>query len=343
VLSLFAGIGGIDLGLEAHGCTTVAYSEVDPYASAVMAQHFPDAVNLGDVTTIDWEATRDELGPFDIICGGFPCQDISLAGKGAGIADGTRSGLWSHYADAIRILRPRGVLVENVAALLARGIDRVLGDLAACGYDAEWDCVPAAAVGAPHRRDRLFICAYPNRGRQQEQPQRDSERRAGFDGESGRHALRLRDEVAYPEGHDEPHQPEGDHPRRSLVGSGPGAGRGVVGGDSSSRGGAPRGHQEPGGTGVVADAGSEGLEGQRSSVGVRAEEPVPVPVGAARGWARPGRSTHWEAEPDVGRVADGVPRRVDRLRCLGNAVVPQVAEHVAGILLDRIGVIEHAA
>src|SRR3972149_10628593 len=121
-----------------------------------MALRFPDAVSLGDITMIEWS---DVERP-DIICGGFPCQDISLAGKGAGI-DGDKSGLWRYYADAIREIRPRGVLVENVAALLVRGLGRVLGDLAACGYDAEWDCVPAAAVGAPHRRDRSFVIAYP--------------------------------------------------------------------------------------------------------------------------------------------------------------------------------------
>jgi site-specific DNA-cytosine methylase len=99
----------------------------------------------------------------DVLCGGFPCQDISLAGAGAGIDEGTRSGLWYEFARLIRDIRPRYVVVENVSALLARGLDIVLGDLAACGYDAEWDCIPASAVGAPHRRDRVWIVAYPQR------------------------------------------------------------------------------------------------------------------------------------------------------------------------------------
>jgi DNA (cytosine-5)-methyltransferase 1 len=99
----------------------------------------------------------------DVLCGGFPCQDISLAGKGAGIG-GERSGLWAEYARLIRDLRPRYVIVENVAALLARGLDVVLADLAACGYDAEWDCLPASAFGAPHQRDRLWLVAYPESG-----------------------------------------------------------------------------------------------------------------------------------------------------------------------------------
>ena len=96
----------------------------------------------------------------DVLCGGFPCQDLSVAGKGAGI-DGARSGLWSEYARLIGELRPRYVIVENVPALLGRGLGRVLGDLSALGYDAEWDCLPASAFGAPHRRDRIWIVAYP--------------------------------------------------------------------------------------------------------------------------------------------------------------------------------------
>ena len=99
--------------------------------------------------------------PVDVLCGGFPCQDLSVAGRGAGI-DGARSGLWAEYARLIRELRPRYVVVENVPALLVRGLGRVLGDLAALGYDAEWDCLPASAFGAPHRRDRVWIVAYPD-------------------------------------------------------------------------------------------------------------------------------------------------------------------------------------
>src|SRR5208282_3242190 len=97
-----------------------------------------------------------------ILCGGFPCQDISNAGKRAGI-DGERSGLWSEFARLIGELRPRYAIMENVAALLGRGLERVLGDLASIGYDAEWHCIPASAVGAPHRRDRVWIVAYANR------------------------------------------------------------------------------------------------------------------------------------------------------------------------------------
>ena len=115
----------------------------------------------------------------DIICGGFPCQDISVAGKGAGI-EGSRSGLWSEYARIISEVRPRYVIVENVAALLGRGLERVLGDLAALGFDAEWHCIPASAVGAPHRRDRVWIVAYA--GSEQHKGSRTADERPTAEG-----------------------------------------------------------------------------------------------------------------------------------------------------------------
>lgn len=160
--SLFSGIGGLDLGLERAGMTVIWQSEIDPYASRVLAKHWPHAPNLGDITTIDWSTVERP----DVLAGGFPCQDVSDAGRAAGI-DGFKSGLWAHFATAIRHLRPRYVLVENVTGLLARGFGRVVGDLAASGYDAEWDCIPAAALGAPHLRARVFVLAYPRGQRRQ--------------------------------------------------------------------------------------------------------------------------------------------------------------------------------
>lgn len=159
VLSLFAGIGGFDLGLERAGMQTVAFCEIDPFCQRVLAKHWPGVACHDDIRTLtaDWLA-ENGLWP-DVICGGFPCQDLSYAGKGAGLA-GERSGLWREYARLIGEIRPRYVIVENVAALLGRGLADVLGDLAALGYDAEWHCIPACAVGAPHRRDRIWIVAY---------------------------------------------------------------------------------------------------------------------------------------------------------------------------------------
>src|SRR5260221_2745133 len=159
VLDLFSGIGGFSLGLERAGMRTGAFCEIDPYCRRVLRKHSPDVPIYDDIRTLTaGRLVRDSIAP-DVICGGFPCQDISVAGKGAGLA-GERSGLWSEYARIIGEVRPRYVIVENVAALLGRGLDRVLGDLAALGFDAEWHCIPASAVGAPHRRDRVWIVAH---------------------------------------------------------------------------------------------------------------------------------------------------------------------------------------
>jgi len=180
VLDLFSGIGGFSLGLERAGMRTVAFCEIEPYCRAVLTKHWPGVPIYDDVRTLTSDRLRaDGIVP-DVICGGFPCQDISVAGKGAGI-NGERSGLWSEYARIIGEVRPRYVIVENVAALLNRGLDRVLGDLAALGYDAEWHCIPASAVGAPHRRDRVWIIAHAERHGFQEREHvgRPSENQAG--------------------------------------------------------------------------------------------------------------------------------------------------------------------
>jgi DNA (cytosine-5)-methyltransferase 1 len=157
--SLFAGIGGIELGLErTGGFRTVWQVEIDDYARRVLEKHWPDVRRWRDVRTFPPEPV-DEWR-CDLICGGFPCQDISDAGKRIGIG-GARSGLWVEFARIVRLLRPRFVLVENTPALLARGMGVVLGDMAAIGYDAEWQVLSASQFGAHHIRSRLFILAYP--------------------------------------------------------------------------------------------------------------------------------------------------------------------------------------
>jgi len=244
VLSLFSGIGGFELGFEATGrFVTVAQSEIDPYACQVLEKHW-DVPNLGSVTDIK-EGDLDGIGPVDVVLGGFPCQDISCAGRGDGI-EGGRSGLVFDLMRVVRMVRPRYVVLENVPMLLTgdsgRWMSAVLGELAESGYDAKWDCVPAAAVGAPHRRDRVFIVAYANRERLEEWSQQDGSPKAG---------------------------------------------------KQASRRNNARGRSQ--------DAGRRG------------------------DW--------WQTEPDVCRVVDGAPFRVDRLRALGNAVVPQVAAIVAGWVL----------
>lgn len=181
--SLFSGAGGLDLAaLDLFPGSSMAWhAEIDPAASRVLAHHWPDVPNLGSVTDIDWAAVE----PVDVLCGGFPCQDVSAAGRKAGLTEGTRSGLWSHMAAAIDELRPRFVLIENVRGLLSakatvrgvepgsddlgddgprpvlRALGAVLGDLADLGFDAEWTCVRASDVGACHQRERVFILACP--------------------------------------------------------------------------------------------------------------------------------------------------------------------------------------
>ena len=271
--SLFSGIGGFDLGLERAGMRIAWQCESDPFCRTVLAKHWP-------LTSCYWDVTKlsgyDLPHHTDVICGGFPCQDISIAGKGVGIT-GPRSGLWGEYARLIGEIRPRYVIVENVAALLARGLERVLGDLAALGYDAEWDCIPASAVGAPHRRDRIWIVAYPDSSRSQ--------------------------------GH-----------RRPFACAGEVA--------SAARSAAPRG---------LANADSEGrAHVQEGAPRLRLAGEGDAASPAAGGGRLPGwsASEQWAVEPDVGRVAHGIPDRVDRLRSLGNALVPQIAEWLGRRILE---------
>lgn len=179
---LFSGYGGLSIAVNAYfGATTAWFSEFDTAPSRILAHHWPDVPNHGDITHVDWSSVE----PVDILCGGFPCQDVSAAGRRAGIREGTRSGLWSYFAEAINQLRPRYVVVENVRGLLSakayrpmepepdavgdrrtgpvlRALGAVLGDLWDLGYDAQWCTVAAADVGACHKRERVFIVATPS-------------------------------------------------------------------------------------------------------------------------------------------------------------------------------------
>jgi DNA (cytosine-5)-methyltransferase 1 len=160
--SLFSGIGGLELGLEWAGVGhTIWQVEQDPFCRDVLAQHWPDATRFNDVR----EVGAHNLEPVDVICGGFPCQDVSTLGKRAGMGEGTRSGLWVEFARIIGELSPSLVIVENTRGLESLGLHLVLADLRALGYRGERSFVPACAVGAPHTRSRLFILAYASRQR----------------------------------------------------------------------------------------------------------------------------------------------------------------------------------
>ena len=157
--SLFSGIGGFELGLERAipESSTIWQVEQDKYCQSILKKHWPESILYDDVCSVG----AHNLKPVDIICGGFPCQDISKAGKGKGINEGKKSGLYWEMFRIICELRPRIIVMENVSALTNRGLSDVLGSLATIGYDAEWICITAAMFGAPHRRKRLFVVAHP--------------------------------------------------------------------------------------------------------------------------------------------------------------------------------------
>ena len=224
--SLFAGIGGLDLGFERAGFRVCWQVEIDTYARRVLQKNFPMASLYEDVCAFPPLGANVNV---DVLAAGFPCQDISLSGKGEGL-EGEQSGLFFQVIRVARELRPRGIVLENVSTLCARGLGVVLGELASLGYDAEWHCIPAASVGALHIRDRVFVI------------------------------------------------------------------------------------------GVLSDSDSERKQSREAKW-----------KDAENAWKSSGREEFgfWDIEPRLGRVADGVPNRIHRNRCLGNSVVPQVAELVA--------------
>ncbi len=159
VLDIFSGIGGFSIGLEAVGMKTVVFCEINPFCQKILKKHWPSVPIFSDITTIHKEDLK-ALPRIDVIAGGFPCQDISVAGKRKGIT-AKRSGLWQEYKRLINEIRPKYAIIENVANLRSQGLIAVLQDLWEIGYDAEWHCIPASAFGAPHRRDRIWIIAHP--------------------------------------------------------------------------------------------------------------------------------------------------------------------------------------
>jgi DNA (cytosine-5)-methyltransferase 1 len=275
VLDLFSGIGGFSLGLErTGGFETVAFCEIEEFPRRVLREHWPDVPIYEDVRTLDAATLQRDGIAVDVVCGGFPCQDISLAGRGAGIG-GARSGLWSEMCRLFGELRPQYAIVENVTALLSgpperpgAWFSRVLGDLAEIGFDAEWHCIPAsAAVSAPHIRDRVWLVGYP----------------------SGAAGKRRTGSI-----------PRTKAPRRRARKS---DGRRANGSEPTSESGVER---------LVSDA--NGI----------------APIGSAI--ARQERGA-WPIEPDVARLAHGIPDHLDHVRAFGNAVVPQIPELIGRAIL----------
>jgi len=259
VIDLFSGIGGFSLGLERAGpFQTIQFVEQDDKARQVLRKHWPDVPQHDDIRTY-----QPNPGDADLVCGGFPCQDISSAGRGVGIV-GERSGLWSEMARVIGAVRPRWVIAENVSALRSKGLTLVLQDLCSLGYDAEWHCIPASAVGAPHRRDRVWIIAYRN-------SDGDCQPVVPVDAE----ASGVQGDVAHPAG-------QRSHSETNEQ---------IVGGEGSSQ----------------------------------SESSQP----------RDNRSDWWQTEPALDRMVDGLPGRVDRLKQLGNSIVPQIATLLGQAIIRR--------
>lgn len=227
VLDLFSGIGGFSLGLErTGGFETVAFCEIEEFPRRVLAKHWPKVPCYRDIRELTADVLRRDGIAVDVITGGFPCQDISLAGRMSGI-EGKKSGLWWDYFRLIEEIRPRTVIIENSPVLRSRGLGNMLRQFSSIGYDAEWHCIPVNHLGAPHRRDRVWIIAYSSS---------------------------FRDRIS---------------------------------------------------------------EGQ---------------ILTGRNFPQHGH--WWSREPQICRVDDGTPGRVDRLRGLGNAVVPQIPEMIGRAILE---------
>lgn len=243
VAGLFDGIGGFGLGLERAGHVMVSHTEINPGCQAVLRRNWPDVPIHDDVKTREWKE-----GEADVLCAGFPCQDISQMGPRTGLA-GSRSGLFWEVVRAVRVVRPVYVLLENVRALLRRGMGTVLGALAEIGYDAEWDCIPKAHLGAPDLRDRLWAIAYPQ------------------------HSDAVR---------------AGSHPASIDVVGGP-----------------------------------ELLHEQERLVG-----PMGAPLATALARMGPASGRAWDPEPQLPRVADGLPADVAAVKQFGNSLCPRISEAI---------------
>ena len=305
-LHLFAGAGGGILGGLLLGHRPVCAVEVDDYCQRILEHRkrdgmLPSDMEVhGDIKTFDGRRWR---GRADIVAGGFPCQDISSAGKGAGL-DGERSGLWWEMLRVVREVEPRYVFVENTPMLLIRGFDRVLGSLADLGYDAEWCVLSAADCGAPHLRKRLWIVGRHTNS--------DNERAKREIPKQNTHTSGVGEDAAHPD-------------RKRCLGEA-GARQDDAGRDQSAN----MGNE-------VADPDSGRQQGiAQCDLGTQAGQQAPQRGDAiGQGLSRTA-ADWWATEPDVGRVAHGVASRVDRLKAIGNGQVPIVAASAWRILEERL-------
>ena len=315
VLDLFSGIGGFSLGLErTGGFETVAFCEIEKFPQKVLAKHWPEVPIYEDVRDVTAKQLRSDGIIPNVITGGFPCQDISVAGNQKGMGEGTRSGLWSECARLLGEIRPDYAIFENVTALLSgadgKWFERVLWDLSEVGYDAEWHCIPASELGAHHHRDRVWIIVYPN-GKRLEECNVSSEPKGSdqFGRErDARHNV-----------------PNSESIRR--VGK-------VAATEQSER---PRQMHS-----LSSDA-PPILEHAKRGIGEAKlqREKQPILRQTDSRWSATGSSVpnvpaggFWAIKSELGRVANGIPNRSHRLKGLGNAVVPQIPELIGRAILE---------
>ena len=365
-LALFAGAGGGILGGHLLGWRTVCAVEWEPYPASVLCARQNDGLLppfpvWDDIQTFDGKPWR---GLVDVVSGGFPCQDISAAGRGAGL-EGQRSGMWHHMARVVGEVRPQFVFVENSPMLTSRGGTRVIGDFTEMGYDCRWTVMGAADIGAPHQRDRFWLVArrskHVSHAWSNERPEWRQQQPQGVGKESklgnsfsNRWSERRDD---YQE-HDR-HQPDanGEHSRqmadaKELFSNGgndysgicmgrqqiPKSGNDCWASDMANAHSQRQQGQQweanawetsaVGGCGEVCDAAGPRLQKRQVFGGWQSASGKPDPRKAIE------RADWWQAEPDVGRVADGVAARVDRLKAIGNGQVPLCAATAWRILND---------
>jgi len=306
ILDLFSGIGGFSLGLElTGGFETAAFCEIEKYPQEVLRKNFPGVPIYDDIKTLTAERlVRDGIDRIDIITGGYPCQPFSVAGKQKGEQDDRH--LWPSMLEIIAQVRPTWVICENVTGHIALGLDQVLLDLENEGYSTRTFIIPACSVNAPHRRDRLWIVAHSNDTRQPasergRQNNRDKERNdIRGSGENVADSDNLRVE----ERHKECAKPDKQKQTNNAM---------------------PCSED-------VADSESVRVEGSRPTREQKSSIPIEQKIFRCDS-PRVSRN-HWKIEPRMGRVADGIPRRVAKLKALGNAVVPQICMMIGRAILE---------
>ena len=311
VLDLFSGIGGFSLGLEWAGMSTVAMCEKDPYCRKILAKHWPDLTIHEDIRNLDGKKYRNSI---DLVAGGFPCQPFSVAGKRKGSDDDRH--LWPEMRRVIQEAKPRWVIGENVFGFINMALDDVQADLEREHYEVRKFVLPAVAVDARHRRDRIILIAYSNSPAVWNLPERQAQGRDNL--QAGRQAI----------------TPD-NGPSQSMANS---YGKGLeIGQDlrenheqelsPSERSGSERREDVANSHGTRSEAGLSGQEPwQEGNSGELDHQ------GHQQSWREEGRE--WPAEPCVGRVADGVPNRVDRIKGLGNAVVPQLIQAIGELVIE---------